>query len=112
MRSRPYDACASCTAKAEKADASSHAHTRSLCSTGVLVQLRGSFRKLGATHPSKDPCLHLHVVGTRLWTRDAPDIPHTLTALCFFFEKRTSAAAGSSFLLLLALTVHICRQRP
>jgi len=36
------------------------------------VQLRGSFRKLGATHPCKDPCLHLHVVGTCLWPRGAP----------------------------------------
>ena len=31
-----------------------------------MVQLRGSFRKLGDTKPTKDQCLHLHLVGTVL----------------------------------------------
>ena len=30
-------------------------------STGAIVHLRGAFRKIGATNPSKEACLHLHV---------------------------------------------------
>mmetsp|Transcript_52113 Transcript_52113/g.84206 ORF Transcript_52113/g.84206 Transcript_52113/m.84206 type:complete len:122 (+) Transcript_52113:3-368(+) len=41
-------------------------HQEVLRSTGAMVQLRGSFRKLGDTKPTKDQCLHLHLVGTVL----------------------------------------------
>ena len=34
-----------------------------LCSTGALVQLRGSYRKVGATDATKEACLHLLVTG-------------------------------------------------
>ena len=29
----------------------------------AVVHLRGAFRKIGATNPCKEPCLHLHIVG-------------------------------------------------
>ena len=43
-----------------------HSHFNAPGSTGAMVQLRGSFRKLGDTKPTKDQCLHLHLVGTVL----------------------------------------------
>jgi hypothetical protein len=34
-------------------------------SSGAVVTLKGAFRKIGATNPCKDPCLHLHVVAEK-----------------------------------------------
>ncbi len=47
-----------------------------------MVHLRGAFRKIGATNPCKEQCLHLHIVGKTEVFRPTCVCPCVCTCVC------------------------------
>ena len=79
---------ASCVLAVTKKRARAHAHARS---TGVMIQLRGCFHRIGLDQPSKDPCLHLHVIGVYVSSVMQDQRRRTCHVVCASKCERTSA---------------------